>query len=280
MKVFYSHRQSVANNNSYSPSAGKPALLVAQWLERWPEQIQLVEPEPARPEDFHLAHAPSMVEEILTCRRENGFSNRLPEVAQSLPWTTGSMVSAALQAASSRSIVCSPTSGFHHAGYEHCGGYCTFNGLIVAARRVGGSVAILDCDNHYGDGTDEILRKLKLRSIRHYTTGSMADRNRPEAFLESLPQILEELTEGGQARVLLYQAGADACIDDPLGGWMTVAQLRRRDRAVFGWCAERRLGVAWNLAGGYQRDIQRVLDIHHATMEEALELESAPVNGK
>jgi hypothetical protein len=30
--------------------------------------------------------------------------------------------------------------------------------------------------------------------------------------------------------VLLYQAGADPHINDPLGGWLTTAQLRERDR--------------------------------------------------
>ncbi len=267
MRIYYAPEQSVSHNDSFSPSAGKPELLVAQWRERWPDRLEFVRPEPVGPDDFALAHDPLMVAEILSCSRPNGFSNRLPEVAASLPWTTGSLVSAALHAAREGTIVCSPTSGFHHAGYDYCGGFCTFNGLIVAARRVGGKVAIFDCDQHYGDGTDDIIRRLDL-PIRHYTTGKHADTRRPERFLEEIPTLLEELTR--DARVLLYQAGADACVDDPLGGWMTVDQLRRRDRAVFRWCRERGLGVAWNLAGGYQKDIQRVLDIHHATMEEGL----------
>jgi hypothetical protein len=52
--------------------------------------------------------------------------------------------------------------------------------------------------------------------------------------------------------VLLYQAGADPHIDDPLGGWLTDAQLAQRDRLVFETCRELGLPVAWNLAGGYQ----------------------------
>lgn len=34
------------------------------------------------------------------------------------------------------SISCSPSSGFHHAHYDRNHGFCTFNGLIVAARKV------------------------------------------------------------------------------------------------------------------------------------------------
>lgn len=33
--------------------------------------------------------------------------------------------------------------------------------------------------------------------------------------------------------VVLYQAGADAHIDDPLGGFLTTSQLLQRDHLVF-----------------------------------------------
>ncbi len=70
--------------------------------------------------------------------------------------------------------------------------------------------------------------------------------------------------------VLLYQAGADAHVNDPLGGWMTSEQLVRRDRIVFSTSAQVGLPVAWNLAGGYQTDagggISPVLAIHRETM--------------
>ena len=65
---------------------------------------------------------------------------------------------------------------------------------------------------------------------------------------------------------MLYQAGADPHVDDPLGGWLTTAQLHERDRRVF--AAARRIGlpVAWNLAGGYQSPLRKVLDIHDNTL--------------
>lgn len=70
--------------------------------------------------------------------------------------------------------------------------------------------------------------------------------------------------------MLIYQAGADAHIDDPLGGWMTTAQLKRRDEIVFETAARIGLPVAWDLAGGYQKDatggIPAVLEIHRNTM--------------
>jgi acetoin utilization deacetylase AcuC-like enzyme len=270
MKVFYTPAQNVAENDSYSPSAGKPALLVEQWKSRWPDRLEFVEPRPVTAAALSLAHNSKMVEEILACRRSNGFDNRSKAIADSLAWTNGSFVSATLHALKHGGAVCSPTSGFHHAGYDFSGGFCTFNGLMVAAmvaRRQVSRVGILDCDYHYGNGTDDIIDRLALDHIDHLTTGGLPRPWDPEEFLGKLPLALAEM----KVDVLLYQAGADAHVDDPLGGWMTTEQMRRRDRLVFRFCREAGVPVVWNLAGGYQTDIQKVLDLHHATMEECLD---------
>ncbi|OZB47637.1 MAG: hypothetical protein B7X60_05745 [Polynucleobacter sp. 39-45-136] len=66
--------------------------------------------------------------------------------------------------------------------------------------------------------------------------------------------------------VILYQAGADPHINDPLGSWLTTAQLFERDLLVFQAAAELGIPVAWNLAGGYQTPLRRVLEIHDNTM--------------
>ena len=69
---------------------------------------------------------------------------------------------------------------------------------------------------------------------------------------------------------MLYQAGADPHINDPLGGWLTTEQLYRRDARVFDGLRKMCIPVAWNLAGGYQRDaagtIRPVLTIHDNTL--------------
>lgn len=267
MKVFYSQQQSVKDNQSFSPSAGKPERLVAQWQERYP--VEIVEPSPVTAQELALAHCPKYVNGVLSCQKNNGFSNNSEAVATSLPWTTGSLVSALRHVLTHGGVACSPTSGFHHAGYDRGRGFCTFNGLMVAAMLVRSQVervGIFDCDYHYGDGTDDIIGRLNLDFVKHYTTGKHADHEQPLAFIESIPQLLTEL----KPDVLIYQAGADAHLWDPLGGWMTSGQMRSRDRAVFRWCRWRNVPVVWNLAGGYQEDFQSVLDLHHATLEECL----------
>ena len=53
----------------------------------------------------------------------------------------------------------------------------------------------------------------------------------------------------------------------PLGGWPTTRQLHERDRLVFETAAELGIPVAWNLAGGYQTPLRKVLKIHDNTMK-------------
>lgn len=178
-------------------------------------------------------------------------------------------------------------------------GFCTFNGLMVAAvdLLLGGSkkIGILDLDHHYGNGTDTIIEWLGLGQdkIRHYTFGGDTDFNYvdgvwggrtayswigPEVsgkWLDKLPEIVAQFSD---CDIVLYQAGADPHVEDPchqmLGvkGALTNEQLRERDRIVFSILKSLGVPVAWNLAGGYQTPLSKVLAIHTATLEECLKV--------
>jgi acetoin utilization deacetylase AcuC-like enzyme len=179
------------------------------------------------------------------------------------------MLAAARAARANGFVAVAPVSGFHHARHGSASGFCTFNGLIVAARALQDEgaarrVGILDFDQHYGDGTDQILRHFGLQGIAHYTAGAeYGSPNQADAFLGAIPSLVRRFAD---CEVLLYQAGADPHIDDPLGGWLNSAQLAQRDRLVFETCRSIGLPVAWNLAGGYQSPLRKVLDIHDATL--------------
>ena len=274
MKIFYSHKQTARANVSFSPSAGKPIKVMDRWLKRGLiTHDQIVSPVPVSRTEFGYAHDPKYVKGVLDGTRSNGFGNCDIETANTFPWTTGSMVTAAIHALQWREVAVSPTSGFHHAGYSSGGGFCTFNGLVVAAIKLydecgAGSVGILDLDEHYGNGTDDIIEHQGLDFIDHYTVGgdSNASEENAEKWLIDLPSILEINFEDSD--VVLYQAGADLCVDDPLGGTLTVEQMQRRDAIVFDTLDAMNVPVAWNLAGGYQEDFEKVLDIHENTMIE------------
>ena len=269
--LFFSSSMS-ADAGSFSPSAGKPRQVVASW-EKLELPITTFAPEPVTPEELSLAHDARFVRGVLASELENGFGNRSPEVAASLPWTSGAMRSAALHAWKHGGVAVAPCSGFHHAGWAQVSGFCTFNGLMVTAaslhaqgaRRIG----ILDCDHHYGDGTDDIIERLDASSwVTHFTAGRhFREPRHAKAFFAGLPEVLRSM---GDCDVVLYQAGADPHVDDPLGGWLTTAQLAERDARVFEGLKALGVPVAWNLAGGYQREkdgsIPKVLELHDNTM--------------
>jgi acetoin utilization deacetylase AcuC-like enzyme len=277
VSVFYTPRQSTPKNRSYSPSAGKPALVVAE-VQRLGLPVEIVEPRAATLTDLCRAHDCDFVRAVLGGRLPNGFGNSIPEVTQTLPWTVGSMLSAAEHAVTTGRPAWSPTSGFHHAGWDYEAAFCTFNGLMVAALtlHVVGAVrrvAILDLDEHFGDGTRDIIRRLDLDWVQHHTYGAEpATVETAEVWLESLPALVEETIRG--ADLVLYQAGVDPHVRDPLGGGLSTEQLARRDRTVFRVCRDEGVPVAFNLAGGYQRPVEKVVDLHVATLRALLEVYS------
>ncbi|MBC7787170.1 MAG: hypothetical protein H7Z18_06935 [Methylophilaceae bacterium] len=130
--VFHSSKV-VSKNYSYSPSAGKPALAVESW-QALGIPIDILEPTPVTVDELCYAHGRTYVEKVLACRADNGFGNRLPEVAALLPYTTGAFVGAARKALRNCRVAVAPVSGFHHASYDQASGFCTFNGLVVAAQ--------------------------------------------------------------------------------------------------------------------------------------------------
>ena len=265
--VFYTPLMA-AENDSFSPSAAKPRAAVESWR-KLDIPLNVIVPEPASVQDLARAHLPAFVDAVLACRSDNGFGNRSKAVAASLPYTSGAMLAAAREALRNGRVAVAPCSGFHHAGYANAGGFCTFNGLMVTAMALHASgeatrVGILDFDQHYGDGTDNIINRLRIDWINHYSAGEhygfSAEARR---FLSSISGLVAAMKD---CDVILYQAGADPHIDDPLGGWLTTEQLYERDLLVFQAAAALGIPVAWNLAGGYQTPLRKVLRIHDNTM--------------
>ena len=268
--VFYDERQ-VATLESFSPSAGKPSLLIQSWVDQ-ALPITLMPVTPVSREQLSLAHDRGYVDAVLELRKNNGFGERSQGVADSLPWTTGSLLSAARHVLETQSVAVSPTSGFHHARYRHAFGFCTFNGLMVTARvlleekRVS-KIGILDCDYHFGDGTAEIIRQLGLEDAVVHVTSGAGYTCESERFFPDLERALQKFAH---CDLLLYQAGADAHVDDPLGGFLTSAQMALRDRMVFESTRSQGIPVVWNLAGGYQTPVSKVIDMHTATLTECI----------
>lgn len=274
-----------------SPSAAKPAQVVEHWELLHDDIISVQGFAPVSVEELCTVHRPAYVRGIFAGDIPSGFGTIDERVTRTLPYTSGSMLAAA-RVALRDGIACSPTSGFHHAGYASAEGFCTFNGLVLAAMSVledlgeSSRVAILDCDYHYGNGTESSLAFLRVgekgalaERVIHDTMGLAFNASRgltrrqrethAARFLEEwLPKALQRYLEQ-DVDLVIYQAGADPHMFDPYGGFLTTDDLRKRDEIVFEALANR-IPCAWNLAGGYQIEIDgsipEVLRIHENTL--------------
>lgn len=277
--VFYDEKM-VVNLELESPSPQKPKYVVKEWIDLFNVEIQNIIP--ASVEDFYLAHNKNHIDGLLNLTIPNGMDTKDQEVIDSLFWTVGSMINASEYALNNQ-IAVSPTSGFHHAGYNYSWGFCTVNGLMISAIKLLTHkkvkiVGILDFDYHQGDGSEDIIKELNLSGkVINLTSKTSYRRDNSKAFFKQLPSLLNKLKE---VDIILYQAGADQHINDPLGGFLNSGELRLRDKYVFEFAKDNRIPIVWNLAGGYQEDklkdktisIQKILDIHNITMEECIKI--------
>lgn len=210
--------------------------------------------------DLKAIHSPEYVDGVFNLEVANGYGNKEWAMCAHAAKMCGVMVEASLLAMETGEPVCAPVQGFHHAHYDMGYGYCTFNGLLLAAHELRKSgftepILILDCDGHKGDGTFDILDKVSMPGVMNLSY------ERDNYNLDTLQAILL----GHPTALVMYQAGADSHEDDPYGaGYLSTRQMRDRDHRIFSTC--KRLGnpIVWNLAGGYS-DPSKVLNLHLQT---------------
>lgn len=268
--------------------------------------IRLERPDPVTEADLLRVHTREYVDAVRT-----GEPRALAE-SQKFPWTpelypsvclTNGGVVAASRRALRDGIAAAVASGFHHSHADHGEGFCTFNGLVVAAEalRAAGelsTVAVFDMDLHYGNGTAALattrpwLTNVSLYgndyhqnkpysdvTVLHHADGpnhrSIALPNgcRRDGMLAAMEQGLPLLLEQGKPDLLIYQAGADPYREDPYSPLdLDHDDLRERDRLVFAFAKAEGLPIAWVLAGGYTEDTKKVVQVHLNTFDAALEV--------
>lgn len=200
-------------------------------------------------EDFYRCHDVRWVDRVMAGTDYNGFGDFRPEVIEQVRYAHGAMYTAA-KAAIMYGVAFAPVSGFHHAGFDYNGGFCTFNGLMTticklrSENRVG-SVLVLDFDGHWGDGTQDILDTFGTEGIVHMGRG------RP--FKSAALAVAEACVAlEDKPDLVLYQAGADSMRSDPFGaGYFSREDWLKKDAIIFDTCKNLGIPIAWNLAGGY-----------------------------
>ena len=89
-------------------------------------------------------------------------------------------------------------------------------------------------------------------------------------YLELLKSSFGAAIERARPDVVLYQAGADPYREDPYSPLdLTHDDLQARDAYVFETCKARGLPVMWVLAGGYTKDVSKVVAVHVNTFRAA-----------
>jgi len=94
-----------------------------------------------------------------------------------------------------------------------------------------------------------------------------------ELYEAALESAFAKVTEW-KPDLIIYQAGADPHINDPLGSLgLTTEQLLRRDQKVFRFCRETKRPMFFVLAGGYQEPIEeKLVPLHLNTFRAAFEI--------
>lgn len=252
--------------------------------------IELVAPQPLVWEQLMQVHDPAYARAVQT-----GSPRELAQ-SQGFTWdpglwpmvlaSNGGAVAAALDALQ-HGLAGSLSSGLHHARRDTGNGYCTFNGLAIAALEAltagAKTVLILDLDAHCGGGTASLIaqdpRIWQLDvSVDPYDRYDGNDHiwlrlvQDSRVYLTEIEQGLADLARSGpRFDVCLYNAGMDpceGCADGALAG-ITPDILAARERLVFDWCRQQGIPVAFFLAGGYigdGLDQQGLVALHRLTL--------------
>lgn len=176
--------------------------------------------------------------------------------------------------------------GTHHAFPGHGEGFCTFNDVAVAVRRLQARglverVAIVDLDVHQGNGThacfadDARVYTFSMHGAKNFPFHKVPGRFDVElddgtddaTYLALLERYLPIVLREARPDLVVYLAGADPHEGDRLGRLaLTFEGLLARDRLVIASCREVGLPVCVTMSGGYGRQIEDTVTVHTNTV--------------
>ncbi|HEV2752104.1 MAG TPA: histone deacetylase [Gemmatimonadales bacterium] len=141
--------------------------------------------------------------------------------------------------------------GLHHAAPNRGMGFCVFNDVAVAIRRLRARgfhepVLVIDLDVHDGNGTRAVFSEdatVYTFSIHNHawddapavaaTSIALGEGVRDDTYLAAVRDALPPVLAAHRPGLVVYIAGCDPAVDDRLGDWrITSAGLLERDRFV------------------------------------------------
>ena len=261
------------------------------------QSFEIFHPEPASRQDLKITQHPDYIDAIAegtldpAALRILGLNWSQVLANRSFLAVNGTLLTACK--ALEQGLACHAAGGTHHAHFAHGAGYCVFNDLAYTATRLinegrVGSVLILDCDVHQGDGTARILEgnasvfTCSVHCRENYPArkaSSDLDVEVPkgtgdEGYIAYLEDALEQIDrQMPQIDLVLYDAGIDVHEDDRLGLLnLTYDGISRRDTHVIRHFRERSIPVATVIGGGYGQDINEVAARHSTVFQSAANL--------
>ena len=247
------------------------------------------DPDAANDDDLLRVHTPDYVS-----RFTNGQLTAAEERRIGFPWSpalversrraVGGTIAAASHAMTA-GIAMNLAGGTHHAFADHGEGFCVYNDVAIAIRRLQhqGSIrraVVIDLDVHQGNGTHAIFAEddrvftFSMHGGRNYpfhkVPGTLdielADKCTDAGYLAMLEQSLPRVLQSSEPDLALYIAGADPHEGDTLGRLsLTFDGLARRDAYVISQCRDVGIPVAITIGGGYGRDMADTVAVHATT---------------
>ena len=288
---------------------GKYSLLRDRVVNELPGVVMAQAPA-ATDGELALVHTPAYIDAIsqgtlpAAAQREIGFPWS-PGMAERARRSAGATVAAARVAlglapgSRPEGIAANMAGGTHHSYAGKGGGFCVFNDSAVAARLMQAEwarafrhgrkplqVAVIDLDVHQGNGTasifagDDSVFTLSLHGAKNFPfrkEASDLDVELPDGctdapYMQALEHALDELERRFEPGLVLYLAGADPFEGDRLGRLsLSYDGLEARDRRVFDWAWQRRVPLAFSMAGGYGVNIDETVQVQMNTWRVALE---------
>ncbi|MCO4100418.1 MAG: histone deacetylase [Gemmatimonas sp.] len=269
----------------------KYALLRESVLrERLVSPDRLHDPQRVDVNDLLRVHTPEYVSHIV--------HGTLPPAEQrriGLPWSEAFVERAlrvvqgtieASDAALKHGVAMNLAGGTHHAFPDRGEGFCTFNDVAVAIRRLQAlgkvrRVAVIDLDVHQGNGThgcfagDDTVYTFSMHGAKnfpfHKVPGTrdveLDDGTGDETYLALLQEHLPDVLREARPDLVVYLSGADPHEGDRLGRLkLTFDGLMARDRYVIGTCRDVGIPVCATMSGGYGHDVHNTVAVHLNTV--------------
>lgn len=203
------------------------------------------------------AHTPEYVESVQDTAALTGIfgmpltDEQAQEIVEVQRLVAGGTIHATRIAIARRCTAAHLGGGFHHAGPDRGAGFCVFNDVAIAIRRLQAKgftrkVLVVDLDLHHGNGTRAAFAEDPTVHTFSIHNQSWDDRPAVEstdlalgtgitdrALLAALREALPPVIAAVRPRLVMYIAGADMAADDALGDWKISAEgMLARDRFV------------------------------------------------